>query len=495
MAISFKKYIDITSGVGGGAGVRERDLITRIFTANPLVPAGSYLEIDNIEDVASYFGASSEEYKRAAFYFGWISKSITRAKKISFARWVEDDSIPRIYGVKKSHSLSSWQAINSGNLTLTIGGQVEEFTGLDFSTATSLTNVSDIINTAIKARIGDMWAKANSFYDAVNRRFIFEGGATLDATISASGDVADLIGWATGAIYSDGALAQPVVDTLINATDASNNFASFLFIPELTDEQIIELAEWNDTQNVMYMYLVPCIASNAESLSAALIGYSGVSLTLTSIEGEYDEMIPGIILAATDYSRRNASQNYMFQQFPELTPKVTKTPDSNVYDNLRVNYYGQTQTAGQNISFYQRGVMMGGPQDLIDHNIYGNETWLKDAVSAQIMSLLLSVSRVPANDNGRAQLLAIIQSKIEQALFNGTISVGKALAKVQQLYVTELTGDELAWQQIQNIGYWIDCQMESYVTQDSRTEFKATYRLIYSKDDAIRKVEGTHTLI
>lgn len=111
------------------------------------------------------------------------------------------------------------------------------------------------------------------------------------------------------------------------------------------------------------------------------------------------------------------------------------------------------------------------------------------------MSLLLSVNRVPANDNGRSQILAIIQSKINQALENGTISIGKTLTTVQQLYITELTGDELAWQQVQNIGYWIDCWMESYVSQDGRTEFKAVYRLIYSKDDAVRKVEGTHTLI
>lgn len=495
MAISFKKYIDITSGVGGGAGVRERDLITRIFTTNPLVPAGSFLEMDNIEDVVDYFGSSSDEYKRSAFYFGWISKSIARAKKISFARWVDVDSIPRIFGVKKAQSLNAWQAITSGSLTLTIGGQSQELVGLDFSTATSLSNISDIINTAVKSKVGDMWVNANSFYDAVNRRFIFEGGEATNATISASGNVADLMGWSTGAIYSDGALAQSVVDTLIDSVDASNNFASFLFMPALTDEQIIELAEWNDTQNVMYMYLVPCLASNSESLSAALIGYSGVSLTLTPTEGEYDEMIPGIVLAATDYSKRNASQNYMFQQFPELTAKVTNTPDSNTYDNLRVNYYGQTQTAGQKIAFYQRGVMMGGSQDLVDHNIYGNETWLKDALAAQLMSLLLSVNRVPANDNGRSQILAITQSKIEQALKNGTISVGKTLTAVQKLYISELTGDELAWQQVQNIGYWIDCWMESYVTQDGRTEFKAIYRLIYSKDDAVRKVEGTHTLI
>jgi hypothetical protein len=37
--------------------------------------------------------------------------------------------------------------------------------------------------------------------------------------------------------------------------------------------------------------------------------------------------------------------------------------------------------------------------------------------------------------------------------------------------------------------------MQSYVTVDGRTEWKAVYTLIYSKDDTVRKVEGSHVLI
>lgn len=495
MAISFKKYIDITSGVGGSTGVRDRDLITRIFSSNSLIPANSFLELDSVDDVANYFGSNSEEYKRAVLYFGWVSKNISRPKKISYARFVEKAQAPIIFGVTKMHNLSTIKSVNSGILVLSIGGQTEELTGIDFSTVTSFADVSNVVKTIINAKSSDQFSAATVSYDAVTQRFILTGGKAENADISADGEVADLLGLTQGAINSNGALEQTVTDTLIASTDASNNFASFLFMPSLSDEQIKEVAEWNDTQNVMYMYLVPATDKNAETLSSMLLGYSGTTLTLASRQGEFDEMIPGIILAATDYEKRNSVQNYMFQQFPELTAKVATTVDANKYDALRVNYYGQTQTAGQNISFYQRGVMMGGATDLVDQNIYANEAWLKDAVAAQIMSLLLSVSRVPANNNGRAQLLAVIQSKINQALDNGTISVGKALSTVQKLYIAEITGDSLAWQQVQNIGYWVDCQMQTYVTQDGRTEYKAVYTLIYSKDDAVRKVEGTHTLI
>ena len=84
MAIAFTKYILITSGVGGGNAVRKRELIGRLFTTNELVPTGSIVEFTTLADVGTYFGTTSEEYKRASFYFGFISKSINSAKNISY---------------------------------------------------------------------------------------------------------------------------------------------------------------------------------------------------------------------------------------------------------------------------------------------------------------------------------------------------------------------------------------------------------------------------
>ncbi len=381
MAISFTKYVDITSGVGGSAGVRQRDLIGRIFTTNVALAVGTIAEFTTLADVGTFFGTTSEEYLRASFYFGWVSKNISSPTKISFARW--DDVTPE----------------------------------------------------------------------------------TITAVLTAS-------------------------------TEANNNFGSFCFTTTaaLSLAEVTEAATWNDAQNNMFQFCAPVAAADASAWSADLIGLSGISLTLDEIAGEYHEMIPMIILAATNYTKRNSVQNYMFQQFT-ATPTVTTTTLSTTYDGLRVNYYGRTQTAGQTIDFYQRGVLMGLATDATDMNTYANEQWLKDAAGSAIMSLLLSLPKVSANEGGRAQLLTAIQSVIDQALFNGSISVGKTLSTTQKLYISSITGDELAWHQVQAIGYWIDCTLTSYVTVDSRTEWKATYTLLYGKDDVIRSVDGTHTLI
>lgn len=501
MAISIRRYVDITSGVGAGATVRRRDLITRVFTVNPLVPTAAMVEFTSADDVAAYFGSTSEEYARAAFYFAWVSKNIRRAKKVSFARWVDAAVVPLAYGVKGAQSLAGWAAISAGAFTLTLGADSEDITGLDFSAAASLSDVAGVIQTAIRAAgTGDLWDLSTVAWDATAARFILTGGTTGAAAIAiaagASNDIAARAGWLTGAILSDGSGVETITDSLAASTEADNNFGAFVFTNSaaLTLDEVVEAATWNATHNVMYQFHARTVAIAAADWSEALMGLAGCGLTLASpVDGEYPEMVPGMILAATDYSARNAVQNYMFQQF-DLTPAVT-TNAADTYDPLRVNYYGRTQTAGQTIDFYQRGVLMGGSTAPVDMNTYGNEQWLKDAAASAILTLLLTLSKVSANVTGRAQVMTTLQSVVAEALNNGVISVGKDLTTTRKLYITEMTGDADAWRQVQSIGYWLDVVMQSFTTTDSRVEWKAVYTLIYSKDDTIRAVDGTHTLI
>jgi len=501
MAISFKRYVDITSGVGGGVGVRLRDLILRLFTTSTRVPEKTVIEMDNATDVATYFGSTSPEYLRAVFYFGFISKLITAPKKISFSRWADAAAAAHIYGATKVFAVSQFTGITTGSFKLTLGAYTADVTGLNFSSATTLSNIAATLQTAIRAIVagGPDWTAATVTYNATANRFELVGGVVgpepVATAAAATGvDVRSLLGWDATAVFSPGVAAQEPLDAFLASVTASDNFGSFNFIQTITQAQAAAVAVQNDSYNVKFMFTLGIAQADAASYYAALSGLSGVATTLSPISTEYPELLPSAILAATDYSRRNSVQNYMFQQ-GTLTPSVSDDPTANSMDASRVNYYGRTQTAGQYIDFYQRGVMMGLATDPVDMNTYANEMWLKDAAGAAIMSLLLSASRVPANTTGRAQLLAILQSVIEQATFNGTISVGKPLTTTQKLYIGNLTGDGEAWQQVYRLGYWIDCTLQSYVTQDGRTEWKAVYTLIYSKDDAIRKVEGSHVLI
>lgn len=508
MSISFKRYVDIVSGVGGVNQIGSRALIARLFTNNPLLPPESLVEMTSADDVAAYFGSASEEYLRAVFYFGWISKNITTPQKICFARWVSAAVPPRIYGNKTAKLLATFNAITAGQFTLALGGVSHTFGPLDFSGAGSLAAVATIVQAAINAISGALWSAATVSYNASRGSFDFAGGvATSSGTTSilvtdGAQNIAAALGWVVGAILAEGSAAVSITNTLAASAAASNNFGSFLFMPTFTLDEVVEAATWNAAQNVSFQYTVPVAPANASAWSAAVVGLAGTELTLDTLTAEYPEMAPMMILAATNYDGLNATQNYMYQQF-NLTPNVTTDADADTYDSLRVNYYGNTQENGQQINFYQRGLMMGGATAPVDMNTYANEQWLKSKAGAAIMNLQLALSEISANTQGRRQIMTQLQSSVigskttpGTALGNGTFSVGKPLTSTQKLVVTQATNDPNAWRQVQGIGYWLDVVIAPYTNDNTHlTEWKATYTLVYSKDDVIRVVDGTHVLV
>lgn len=501
MAINMNQYVDIVSGVGVGTVVPRRELIGRLFTTNPLLPPGTYAqEFTSASEVGTYYGTDSEEYKRAVLYFSWVSKNITRPKRISFSRWVDVAVAPKIFGDVKTQTLATYTAISNGSFKMTISGVQTTFTAIDFSGAASLAAVAAILETALQTGSGTMYTSSDVVWNTARGSFDFTGGsavATTDISVQAGTtgtDISDLIGWLSGArlITANGAAIQTITQTLDASSEASNNFGSFLFIPAFTLDQTTEAAVWTAAQNVMFQYMVPVSIANRSTWSAALIGYAGVGITLSPLSTEYPEMAPMIIMAATNYSAQNSVQNYEFQDFPTLTASVSTTDDAVLYNTLRINYIGVTQTAGVFLSFYQQGVLCGGATAPQDMNVFANEQWLKTEAQAAFMTLLLALPKVSANAQGRSQLMGTLQTVVDQALNNGTISVGKLLTNDQKLYISELTGDSNAWHQVQNSGYWYNVVIE---LNTGTGKYEAYYTLVYSKDDVIRKVNGTHVLI
>lgn len=510
MSISITKYVDITSGVAGSAGVAVRQLIGRIFTTNPLVPPGSYLEFSSAADVGTYFSTTSEEYARAVFYFAFVSKTFSKPKLLSFAPWVSTARAPLIYGATFQKVLTTLQAITAGAFTLVIGGVSHTFSSVDLSGAASLTAVATIIQTLIQAQSGTVWSSAAVAYDPVRGSFNFTGGLAGANVVTVSDGAQNLgaaLGWvpegvsgsfdpSAFAIWANGSDVQTLGAALDASDGASDNFGSFLFMSALTQDEASQVGLWNKAKNVKYLDCLAVSPANASAWFAALGGIGGIGPTLDVLTTEYPEMVPMMVMAATNYLTRSAVQNYMYQQVAGLTASVTSDPDSALYDGLAINYYGQTQSAGQKVALYQNGVMWGGDTDPLDMNVYSNEVWLKATASASILAFFLARPQVPANVGGRSALLSVIYAQvIAPALFNGTIEVGKTLTADQINSITDITGDPTAWRQVQTAGYWIDVVIAPASGPGGRTIQVATYTLVYSKNDVVRKVIGSNILI
>lgn len=506
MVLPLSKYAEITSGVAGTGSIRERELIGRLWTTNYLSPTQSIIEFESADQVGDYYGFDSTEYARAEFYFGWISKSITRAQKISFARWVNLDTAPMIFGFQADYDYNDFVGISDGSFNMVDGATVNAVTGIDFTTVTSLTDVAAELETAIQALATGYYTAATVTYNATTKRFEFVGGVTgttaaISATANGAGtSIVNMIGWGSGAIYSKGSGEETLAETLAFSDETNDNFASIAFVDVLTEDQYVECAEWLSTTNNKYML---CVADDVDALDPVdyiLEGYAGVGVTATnSIATEFPEMIPMIVAASTDYNNVNASKNYMYQTFPTVSALLFNgeylgPTEATALEGARINFYAATQTAGQYRAFYQRGVLQGGPNNPSDMNVYVNEIWLKARAEFSIMNLLLTLEEISADDEGRAQLIAILQQDVANpAIDNGVITVGKTFTSTQKEAISQITGDNLAWQQVQNNGYWLNVVIVPVIGET--TEYKAVYTLVYSKDDVIRKVEGRHVLI
>ncbi|WP_143393544.1 DUF3383 domain-containing protein [Fimbriiglobus ruber] len=162
-------------------------------------------------------------------------------------------------------------------------------------------------------------------------------------------------------------------------------------------------------------------------------------------------MAPMMILAATDYTQRNSVQNYMFQIFA-LTPSVTTSASQQTYD------------ASWSIT-----TARPKPPDSCSPSTSAGSCWACPSTRpTRTCTPTRSGSRrprrrvdepaprvVPGSGERRrpsADPLHLAQSIINQALFNGTISVGKTLSVDQQLYIAQVTGSATAWKQVRTSG-------------------------------------------
>ncbi len=500
--ISQSQYVAITSGVGGASAATEKELIARLATDNAKAPANTVLEFEGLDAVGAYFGTTSAEYAFAAVYFGFISKSVRQPRKISFIRSTLSGLAPSIYPTKGAAPLASFTAITSGSLSVSMGGLTYEVTGLDFSGATNYAGVASIIQTGIRANTegGALWTAATCSYNSFGNVITLTGGATgaaviVAATSASTGtDISGLLGWtsADSPILSQGVTAQTVSEFLATNLNLSNNFASFVFLPSLTNEQITEAAQYTHNANVQFKYIQRVTSANYEAVQAAVSGFSGVCLVYDAYDDNSQIVtLPAAIWAAADYNALNGAPGAEFQKNAQIPASVFSDTLYNTLTAARVNFMGRTQQAGQQISFYQPGFLQG---DILDEGVFMNEVWLKDKFVTACLNTQLALEKWPTGDDGLTIFDNITTPIRSLAKDNGVVAVGKTLTDTQKAYISQLTGDSKAWQQVQNQGDYM-YRYISAQTSNGNTSYVLKYTYIYSKGDQIRKIEGSHILI
>lgn len=508
MSIPQLKYVAITSAAANTAEAPYKELIARVFTTNPLFAANTVYEFNLPENVADFAGSLSAEAKFASEYFGWISKRAQKAAKISFMRYSFEALAPYMYSTKDLTPIETFAAITNGSMVVNLGGTSYSLTGIDLSSATTYADVASALQTAIRENTtgGDLWTSATVTYNATNTSFQLTGGVAganeinYATTTGTGSDLSGLIGWNTASapVISVGTAAQTVTDALNKSIDLSTNFLTFGFLsPSDAYSNLDEIGAWVQAQNFNYRFCFDLSSGNYADGIAVAKEYDGMTAHYNinyGISGLNPAWIMSAILpATTNYNAPNGVKNYMFQEFPAQPVSVGLNNDGTLYqtlDNNCINYNGQTQKSGKLIAFYQNGFNADGT----DSAIFDNEAWLKDHIATDVLNAFLALDFISADRDGKAIITGILEDNASLALNNHVFAHGAELDNNQKAYITQLTGDENAWLDIQNNGYkfYVDLSVQS---QGNTQIHVAEYTLIYAKNNVIRKVEGTNILV
>lgn len=495
MPIKQNRYVDIASAVIGASAVPMRKLIGRLFSTNPKIPAGKVLEFASGQ-VDELLGADSPEAHFARQYFSYVSPApVSKPKALQIASYEPVGRAPTLFGTKAA-ALADLKMIADGTLSVTIGSVTKDYKDLDLSEVKSYADIASLIQAKLNAETEPQFSSSYLTFNSLNSAFELSGGIQERASISVAYSVlANAMGLSSGTA-SEGNPAQTPLEAFIVAEQVSDSFGSATFLDEMSLEQAVPLGQYVAGENVKYQLHLSVSKGKVEDFSAALISTASVGLNLKTEDGYHVQALPMAIMAATDYDRTNATTNYMFRQFSVTFPaQVTTDQDANLYDKSRVNYYGETAVAGSQIRFYQRGFLCGGPSNPLDMSVHANEQWLKAYIAQQWFSVLLSTRGVPANKDGEARALMVIAGAVTKALDNGTILAGKTITEVQKLAITDASGDDLAWHDVQDKGYWYNAQIVESTGESGLPEYVMKYVLIYGKGDWVRKVEGSHNLV
>lgn len=497
--ISSNRYVQITSGVGGADAFSSRQLILREFTENELFPTNSVVDFTSASDVLSYLNNDDTDplYQHAQYYFGFVSKAITQPKLFSVSRWASADTSAQVFG-SQAAALDTLNGYSSAALTVTLNGASETASSIDLSTATTYADVATALQSAIQSLTG--LSSATVAYNATTTAFDFDTNGAADGAVSFSSATAGFIedlGWGSTAIFSDGIAAQSIPVVLDSSENISNNFVSISFVPDLTDEQVEAVSSWVASKNFMYMYCGRSTKSQAAAYYAALGGYGGTAMTLydDTVTDEYPWLHPAAETAAINPDNPNAFPNYAFSPDSALSPTVTTDTEADTYDALRMNYMGRTQSAGTQLTWYQTGVLMGGTDSATQMSAYVAEVWNKTNIQTHVLNALNALPGISADESGESLVSIYMEQSAQDSIDNGCISVGGTLTVTQRAYITQITGIDNAWKNVQQEGYYYTFDFESETATNGTTQYILHYTLVYKKRDMVNKVEGRHILI
>lgn len=438
--IPISQIVSINPSVLQAAGAAI-DLNGVIATKNPAIPIGTLKGFATAQDVADFFGATTDEAKAAAVYFNGYTIA-TKSPGLLYMAQYNDAAVPAWIrgGSLRGVSLKEIKAV-AGSLTVKIDGADKTAAAIDLSTATSFADAASTLSLALSALVT---------WDTQREAFHIASATTGAAsTIGfATGTAAEGLKLTqdTGAVISLGAVATTPAEFMEGITRANQNWALFTttWEPVLSDKQAF--ASWANMQNDRFAYVCWDTSEAAKDpANGASIGYwlryNKVQNTVP-VFGDLTHAVFVLGFAASlDFDRRNGRSTLAFKYQGGLVPSVTSASDAAGLEANGYNFFGAYANAKDNFNFMYSGAISGDWRWL---DTFLNQIWLNANLQYAMVKLLMGVGSVPYNAEGYALIEAACLDPINAAINFGAIRTGVVLSESQKAQIRNALGRDVS---------------------------------------------------
>ena len=436
-----------------------------------------------ITAVAQDFGTTAGEYLAAAAFFG----QSPQPKQLLIGRWAKTDLPAQLLGATLNTTLSAWTSITNGSAVYHDGTESVTLSGLDFSGATSLFGVANVIQVALQAAAVNtpdfVWNDTYSRFELT-----LDAAATVDVNFfTASGTGTDIASLG-GLLVTDGGYLAPytpaetALEAVVEFDDRAGQRWYALFIDGASDNDHLDVAAFIEASNTKHSYGVNTQAAGVlSSVSTTDIAYKLEQLAYKKTVVQYSSKSKYAVVSllarilTTDYTANKTVIDLMYkvepgviaESLPASQLQTLKTKHCNVF----INYDNDT-------AIIQPGdTTSGDPVDLI----FAIDWFAIDTQNTLYNLLYSNPTKIPQTNEGHNILASGIASVCEQGVRNGFIAPG---TWTQSGFGTLKQGDFLSK------GYYVFFEDVSLQNPADRAARKSqTFQVALKAAGAIRTVD------
>lgn len=396
-------------------------------TPSPLTPAAPIRFYSGIDGVGEDFSSASPEYQAAQIYFSQSPKPKTLAIGLNTAAPASlTDTAATLVAEQVTdvlQTITSWQAITAGSLSLVIDGTPTTAVNLNFSGVTDLADVAAVIQVA------------PVFAGLIT---VTESGGLITLTTVSTGAAAYLAAPATplggsiveylgiAGLSSNGVSAgagTPIGDTLSMLAGFSTAWYGFTLVGNYTEQDILDCAAWAEPRVKVFGFST----DNADVADNGSL--SNLALTLNALNysrtfGVYDDNDAYAAVSvfarafSVNFNNENSTITLKFKQLPGITPvEVTETQRLTLVAR-HINFYA---TYGEDTKMLAEGVMVNGR---FFDEVHGLD-WLQNAIENEVFGYMFtSPTKIPQTDRGTVRLLSRAAKACREAVRNGLLAPG-----------------------------------------------------------------------